>query len=156
MRRTPRSYRRKDRAGVLASTELMFVLPILIYVALIIVQFMAIFAAYQRVQTAAIEGSSIAAQGGTMDEVEDAVGLALGYLAGGGFEVTRQYVDADSDTMIEATDDHVVVGVRIPMNRAMTNYLGLLGGDVDLLQIRSVVKRKLRVAIPGPPFDGGP
>ena len=140
----------------MASTELLFVLPILIYVALIVMQFMAIYSAYQRVQNAAIEGAIVAAQGGTMDEVEDAVGLALGYLASGGFEVTRQYVDTDGDTLIEAITDHVVVGVRIPMNRVITNYLGLLGGDVDTLQIRSVVKQTLKVDIPGPPFDGAP
>ena len=91
-----------------------------------------------------------------MDEVEDAVGLALGYLAGGGFELTRQYVDADSNTLIEPVTDYVVVGVRIPMDRASTNYLGLLGGAVDQLQIRSVISGTMKTAIPGPPYDGAP
>lgn len=146
----------RNRAGVLASIELMFVLPILVFVALVLMQFIAIYAAYQRVQTAAIEGAWIASGGGVMDDVEDAVGLALGHLASGGFEVSRQYINSGGDPSIEAKEDHVVVGVRIPMNRVITNYLGLLGGNVDQLQIRSVVKMKLRVAIPGPPFDGGP
>lgn len=146
----------RDRAGVLASTELIFVLPILIYVALVVMQFIAIYAAYQRVQTAAIEGANIASEGGSMDNVEDVIGLALGHLASGGFEATRQYVDEDGDTAVEAMTDHVVVGVRIPMNRVITNYLGLLGGSVDQLQVRSVVKEKLKVNIPGPPYNGGP
>ena len=151
-----RRLRSRHRAGVLASTELIFVLPILIYVALIVMQFIATYAAYQRVQMAAIEGASIASAGGTMNNVEDAVGLALGHLASGGFEATRQYVDEDGNAAINSMTDHVVVGVRIPMNRVITNYLGLLGGGVDQLQIRSVVKQKLKVNIPGPPYDGGP
>lgn len=151
-----RRLRTRDRAGVLASTELIFVLPILVYVCLVVIQFMAIYAAYQRVQMAAIEGATIAAEGGSMNNVEDAVGLALGYVASGGFETTRQYVDEDGNLAVQAKTDHVVVGVRIPMNRVSTNYLGLLGGSVDQLQIRSVVKQKLKVNIPGPPYDGVP
>lgn len=151
-----RRLRTRDRAGVLASTELIFILPILVYVCLVVIQFMAIYAAYQRVQMAAIEGATIAAEGGSMNNVEDAVGLALGYVASGGFETTRQYVDEDGNSAVQAKTDHVVVGVRIPMNRVSTNYLGLLGGSVDQLQIRSVVKQKLKVNIPGPPYDGVP
>lgn len=151
-----RRLRTRDRAGVLASTELIIILPILVYVCLVVIQFMAIYAAYQRVQMAAIEGATIAAEGGSMNNVEDAVGLALGYVASGGFETTRQYVDEDGNSAVQAKTDHVVVGVRIPMNRVSTNYLGLLGGSVDQLQIRSVVKQKLKVNIPGPPYDGVP
>ncbi len=189
------------RRGAILTTELLFVLPVLIGVSLIILQFILIHAAYQRVQTAAIEGACLAAEGASMDDIEDAVGLALGYLAVGpghahiananevvGFEVQRQFVDADGDfnnncamkeggppeclladgtipinyavepdPCIEAGDDYVVVGVRIPMNRVAPNYLGYLcGGSVDGLQLRSVVKKKMKVDVCFPLFPCEP
>lgn len=150
MNRTLR-YRRR---GMVATVEFIFIFPLFVAVGLVVYQFLLIYAAYTRVQQAAIEGARLAAQGATIQQVEDAVGLALGYLAVGpgaahitaaneivGFELIQQFVDTDNDGMISPCTDYVAVGVRIPMNRVSTNYLGLLcGGSVDGLQLRSVVK----------------
>lgn len=145
---------RYRRRGMVATVEFIFIFPLFLAVGLVVYQFLLIHAAYTRVQLAAIEGAHIAASGGTISQVEDAVGLALGYLAVGpgaahisqsnevvGFELIRQFVDTDGNGTIDPCVDFVVVGVRIPMNRVSTNYLGLLcGGSVDGLQLRSVVK----------------
>lgn len=148
---------RYRRRGMVATVEFIFIFPLFVAVGLIVYQFLLIYSAYTRVQLAAIEGARLAAQGGTITQVEDAIGLALGYLAVGpgaahisapnevvGFEFIQQFVDTNNNGTIEPCIDYVAVGVRIPMNRVSTNYLGLLcGGSVDGLQLRSVVKMPL-------------
>lgn len=142
------------RGGFISSIELLFVLPILMITGLVVLQFILIHTAYQRVQTAAIEGACISANGGTMAQTEDVVGLGLGYLASGpgaghvinadleGFEMVRQFIDTNGNGTVNVGDT-VEVSVRIPMKRVSTNYLGLLGGAVDLLHLRSVVKKRI-------------
>ena len=132
----------------------MFILPVVIVVGLTVLQFIFIHMGYQRVQTAAIEGACVAAEGGSLEEIEDVVGLALGYMASGpgaghviddeleGFEVIRQVIDGDDDDEV-SIGDTVEISVRIPMKRVSTNYLGLFGGSVDQLHIRSVVKKRI-------------
>lgn len=149
---TIRLSNRRGRRGWISTIELLFVLPVILIVGLVSAQLILIHTAYQRVQTAAIEGACVAAAGGDMAEIEDAVGLSLGDL-GSNFEVTRQYKTSTIAPATIPAGDPVVVAVRIPMAGASTNYLGLLGGSVNDLQLRSVVTKTLTVAIPSP-YDG--
>jgi len=145
---------RRRRRGWISTIELLFVLPVILSVGLVSVQLILIHTAYQRVQSAAIEGACVAAAGGDMDEIEDAVGLSLGYLAGAGFELTREYVTAVTSPTGIPIGDRVAIGVRIPMGNVTTNYLGLLGGSVNDLHVRSVAIKTLTVVIPGPAYNG--
>ena len=145
---------RHPRRGWITTIETIFVLPAILFVGLIVVQLILIHTAYQRVQAAAIEGAFVASAGGDMDEIEDAVGLSLGYLAGASFELNREYITAVVPPADVPAGDRVAVGVRIPMGNVTTNYLGLLGGSLNSLQVNSVAIRTLTVPIPGPPYDG--
>lgn len=143
---------RGSRTGAIVTTEMLFVLPVMVIVSLITIQFILIHTTYYRVQAAAIAGAELAiglvAQGETdMDVIADTVheqtGLMLGFMAGNQ-ETKIQFTDADTDgTSDEADDDFVAVGVRIPMGLASTNYIGLLGANVDDLQINSIVCKRV-------------
>lgn len=153
MHASPAINLRHRRSGAILTTEMIFILPVFVIVGLIIIQFIIIHAAYERVQSAALAGAELAAEGEDIDSVHSGVGLVLGFMAGD-YQTQMQYVDEDGDfsstppdNVIEETDDYVAVGVRFPMGLVTTNYLGLLGGSVNDLQIQAIVCKKMDVEV---------
>lgn len=139
----PELAKRGHRKGALMAIELLFVLPLLVIVSLVILQFILIHTAYQRVQGAALAAAELAACGRPHVEVHEEAARVLGYLSGE-FESELEYIDENESGSLDTCVDTVVVAVRIPMGLASTNYLGLLGASVNKLHVRSVVSRTLK------------
>jgi hypothetical protein len=145
------------RQGALLTIEMLFVLPLVLYTGLIIVQAILIHTAYQRVQTAATAAAELAACGLPHEAVHQEAGRVLGFLAGN-YETEYEIVDLNGNGQPDTCVDVATVGVRIPMGAVSVNYLGLLGGCVNDLHIRSVVSKQLRECAgcePGPRFCAG-
>lgn len=151
-RRQPR-----NRQGALLTIEMLFILPLVLYTGLIIVQALLIHTAYARVQTAATAAAELAACGLPHEAVHQEAGRVLGYL-GSNYETEYEIVDLNGNGQPDTCVDVASVGVRIPMGLVSINYLGLLGGNVKDLHIRSVVSKQLRECAgcePGPRFCAG-
>lgn len=156
--------RRPRRRGILLSAEMVVIMPLIIGIALAIVQFILIATANFRVEVAATEAAAVAAKGGNKQEVFKAAGMALGYLSYD-YQVEFEYFDkaakieAEGDTpdpndgkskMADPGVDFVTVSVRIPMENASHNWLGFLGGSVKNLHLRSVITRTITSDAPFP------
>jgi hypothetical protein len=147
----------QKREGALLTIEMLFVLPLVLYTGLIIVQAILIHTAYQRVQTAATAAAELASCGLPHEAVHQEAGRVLGFL-GCDYETEYEIVDLNGNGQPDNCVDVACVGVRIPMGAASINYLGLLGGNVKKLHIRSVVCKQLRECEgcePGPRFCAG-
>ena len=135
--------------GFILSVEMLFVLPLIAFTGLVVVQFIQISIAQQRVDAAATAAARVAANGGTYSQIQlEAAGVLL-YL-GGESEVEIEYIDANSNSTLDKLTDAVVVGVRVPMGLVSINYIGLFGTTVNNLHIRSVVERAMLVDQPIP------
>jgi hypothetical protein len=150
--------RRPRRRGILLSAEMVIIMPLIIGIALAIVQFILIATANFRVDVAAAEAAAVAAKGGNKQKVFEAAGLALGYLSSD-YQVEFEYFDKraktndSSDGKVGEADpgkDFVTVSVRIPMENASHNWLGFLGGSVKNLHLRAVITRTITSDAPFP------
>lgn len=136
---------------------MVIIMPLIIGIALAIVQFILIATANFRVDVAAAEAAAVAAKGRNKQEVFEAAGLALGYLRSD-YQVEYEYFDRAAKIeaeggKLEANDgksgyadpgvDFVTVSVRIPMENASHNWLGFLGGSVKNLHLRAVITRTI-------------
>jgi hypothetical protein len=123
------------RSGFIQSTILLFLLPLLLFAGLALLQLSAVRTAQQRVLAAAQEGAECGCRSGSLAEVHRAAGLTLGHL-GGDYQTEFDFIDTDAN----GSEDSAAVGVTIPMNAISTNYLGLFcGTHVDDLRLRQVV-----------------
>lgn len=128
----------------------LFVLPLLLFAGLGLIQWNLLKTVQQRLLAAADRGAlcacccqrviditdpaSVAAGA---DAAHEGAGLTLGIL-GGDYKTEVQYFDTNGDNLADA----VQVGVTIPMAAASTNYLGLLCGiGVDNVRMRAVARR---------------
>jgi hypothetical protein len=149
-RRTTRS-----RKGFVLTTIILFVLPLVLFVGLALVQWNLLKTVQERLHVAAeraavcacccqsVDVSQASSVDAAADRAHDCAGLVLGYL-GGDYKTEIQFFDdADSDTLA----DEVQVGVTIPLAAASTNYMGLLCGiGVDNVRMRAVVRIRCRGA----------
>lgn len=137
------------RRGVVLTTMAVLVLPVLVLVGLLLQQWILLGAAQWRVLHAARLGTRVAVRGGSMQQIHDQAGLVLGYL-GGDYRTQREFFDvwdesanaAGSDGLI-TQGDQVAVGVTIPMALVSTNYMGMLGVNVNDLRLREVILKEM-------------
>lgn len=146
----PRRRTRSREGYVLTVMLVLFVLPLLLFAGLGLLQWNSLKTVQQRLLAAAERGAlcgcccqhqvvvtdpaSVAAGA---DSVHEGAGLTLGYL-GGDYKTEVQFIDTNADTIA----DEVQVGVTIPLSAASTNYLGLLCGiGVDNVRMRAVARR---------------
>lgn len=143
-----RRFRGRRPAAVL-TTLFLFLLPVLVVIGLCLIQLVLLVAARQHVEMAARAAALIASRGASMDVIHDQAGLVLGFL-GGDYKTQREYFDvwddaaqaAGSDGLITAGDE-VAVGVTIPLGLVSTNYMGMLGVNVNDLHVRAVYQRTM-------------
>lgn len=125
----------------------LFVLPLLLFAGLGLVQWSLLKTVQQRLLAAADQGAvcacccrgpidvtNSASVDAGADAAHECAGLTLGFL-GGDYKTEVQYFDTNADNLADA----VQVGVTLPMSAASTNYLGLLCGiGVDNVRMRAV------------------
>jgi Flp pilus assembly protein TadG len=126
------------RGGV--ALELLFVLPILLAVLLGAVEFSLWLTAQQQVNLAAREGARAAATGGTLDDVNAAVKLALGAR----FDkatVQAQLTDAGGNPL--PPGQPVTVAVALPATAVVPDLLAFVGLSVrNVSLVGQTVMRK--------------
>lgn len=134
---------RSRRTGAVLTAELIILMPLVVGVSMVIIQFILLASARARVDAAALEGARLAALGETHAEVHEGVGMVLSPHLSGAYETVLQYRNKkDSEAKID-DEDSVIVQVRIPQSIVGHNWLGFFGGEVTDLHLRSVVERRI-------------
>jgi Flp pilus assembly protein TadG len=115
--------RRRRRASI--ALESLFVLPILVIVALAVVEFSMLISARQQLLAASREGARAAATGGSPREIELAVRSRLGHGTLSQAKIRTILVDEDGRPL--ASGEPVVVQVEVPATAASPDLLRVIG-----------------------------
>lgn len=116
------------RRGGGVALEFILVLPILTGVVLAIVQMSMMSSARQRLVAASAQGARVAAQGGDIVDVDEAVRRHLGGGRLAAAEVRALLTDDDLRPLV--TGDTVEVVVRIPAEKAVPDLLRFVGVSI--------------------------
>jgi Flp pilus assembly protein TadG len=114
---------RRRRASI--ALESLFVLPILVLVALAVVEFSLLISARQQLLAASREGARAAATGGSPREIELAVRSRLGHGTLSQAKIRTILVDKDGRPL--ASGEPVVVQVEVPATAASPDLLRVIG-----------------------------
>lgn len=117
----------KRRVGALLSTELLFVLPLLMFILLALVEYTFFLTAETRLAAASREGARVASMGGSTTAVNSAIEAILGatLLAKSTTTVTITYPNTTSNT-----GDPVTVTITVAATDLVPNYLKGVGFDL--------------------------
>jgi len=114
----------KTRRGHVA-IELLIVLPILLTVLLGTIEFSLLLTAQQQVSLAAREATRVAATGGSVADIEQAVRLTLGDARYAQASVTAMLTDSNGDPV--ASGEPIAVRVQMPAGAAVPDLLVFAG-----------------------------
>jgi Flp pilus assembly protein TadG len=130
----------KTRRGHVA-IELLIVLPILLTVLLGTIEFSLLLTAQQQVSLAAREATRVAATGGSVADIEQAVRLALGDARFAQASVTAMLTDGNGDPV--ASGEPIAVRVQMPASAAVPDLLVFAGLSIrNQVLVGQTVMRK--------------
>ena len=130
----------KSRRGHVA-IELLIVLPILLTVLLGTIEFSLLLTAQQQVSLASREATRVAATGGSVADIEQAVRLALGDARFAQASVTAMLTDGNGDPV--ASGEPIAVQVRLPASAAVPDLLIFAGLSIrNQVLVGQTVMRK--------------
>jgi Flp pilus assembly protein TadG len=116
------------RRGGTVALELLFALPVLLTVLLGVIEFSLLVVAQQQLATACREGARVAAQGGTLDDVTQAVQQFLGTGVLSNATIVAVLTD-DSGQPIPSRSP-ISVTVSLPANQAAPDLLAFIGFSI--------------------------
>jgi Flp pilus assembly protein TadG len=117
------THRRRRRGGI--ALETLFVLPVLVIVALAVVELSLLISARQQLLTASRDGARCAATGGSPREIEHAVRSRLGHGALAQAKIKAILTDEAGRPL--NTGEPVVVQVEVPATAASPDLLRVIG-----------------------------
>jgi len=130
----------KTRRGHVA-IELLIVLPILLTVLLGTIEFSLLLTAQQQVSLASREATRVAATGGSVADIEQAVRLALGDARFAQASVTAMLTDGNGDPV--ASGEPIAVQVQMPASAAVPDLLIFAGLSIrNQVLVGQTVMRK--------------
>jgi Flp pilus assembly protein TadG len=130
----------KTRRGHVA-IELLIVLPILLTVLLGTIEFSLLLTAQQQVSLAAREATRVAATGGSVADIEQAVRLTLGDARYAQASVTAMLTDSNGDPV--ASGEPIAVRVQMPAGAAVPDLLVFAGLSIrNQVLVGQTVMRK--------------
>jgi Flp pilus assembly protein TadG len=130
----------RSRAGAILSTELLFLLPILLVIVLAVVEFAFLLTAETRLTAATREGARVAALGGNSGDVLGAINLILGNNLSSQIQFEVDYPNGSSNT-----GDPVQVVVTVPATVMVPNWLRVAGFDLSQTTLASQTTMILEV-----------
>jgi TadE-like protein len=132
----------RARRGFMNSLELVFILPIIIIILVVIVQFSQILAAEARLSAASREGARVAASGGNTHQVRHAVHAALLGRERGQVKIETNAIGSDGDPVNLPPGSDVVVRVSIPTKEVVPSAILLVLVNNRVLIGQSVMRKE--------------